>query len=170
MGLTLIAALDYGLAIGKNGKLPWRLQADMRHFQETTRGKIVVMGRKTFDSLPERFRPLPDRKNWILTRDERRFSTVDCWVAKTTYPIVRRAQEEEIFVIGGGEVYKTFLPIATRILITHVETRVEGADVFFPELPKEWVQTKLLEHDQDEKNDFRFTIVEYKKPQHGGRD
>lgn len=165
--ITLVAAVDYALAIGRTGinSLPWHLRADMDHFKDLTKGGTVALGRNTFESLPNGFRPLPGRNNWVLTQDPHYHPEHGCWIARGVMPVLIRSEEEEIFAIGGAQIYRLFYEYATRMVLTHVQTTLPEADAFFPELPKEWVQTKLYEHGPDKKNDFRFTIVDYRKPQ-----
>lgn len=157
--VTIIAAVDKQLAIAKNGKIPWHLAADMKHFSEITAEGTVVMGRKTYESLPSRFKPLPGRKNVIITKDVN-FPAPGCWTFQTINPVLECASVE-VFVIGGAEIYKLFMPYANRLIITHVETKV-GGDVFFPKIEDKWRARFVSEHPRDKQNDYSFTIVEYK--------
>lgn len=159
--VTMVAAIDYGLAIGRAGKLPWRLAADMEHFKKLTTGKIVVMGRKTYESIPPRFRPLPERENWILSRDQT-YEPAGCTIFRSKEELLLKADEEELFVIGGAEIYTLFFPDANRLVLTHVETHVERADTFFPPVPADWNMTLLKKQGPDSKNQFGFSIVEYR--------
>jgi dihydrofolate reductase len=159
--ISLIAAIDTDNAIGKNGKIPWRgqLEADVKHFVNITKEKVVVMGRKTWDSLPEGFKPLPNRRNIVLTTD-RKWIAKGCEVSNNMQDVLRVFRDHEIFVIGGGEIYKLFMPYATRLFITHIEHSFNG-DVFFPSIGKEWKFDILSEHPVDKRNHFPCTIVEY---------
>ena len=130
--IALVVAYSANRAIGRDGDLPWRLPTDLRRFRELTSGGTVVMGRKTWDSLPPRFRPLPDRRNVVVSRN-------GC-----DAPDVRRSVGEAVtgdcFVIGGGEIYAQALPLADRVYATEVEGEVDG-DAFFPALGPEWRET-----------------------------
>nr|AIA16169.1 Dihydrofolate reductase [uncultured bacterium] len=161
--ITLVAAIDQALAIGREGKLLWprRLQADMDHFVSLTMGHTVAMGRKTYESISRKYRPLEGRDNWILTRDST-YSQPGCRIFHDVDEVLRAYLGRDLFIAGGGEVYRLFLPHATRLVITHVDTRVEDADTFFPELPtSNWSQRVLFRHNRDERNDFPFSVVEY---------
>lgn len=132
--ITLIAAVARNGVIGRDGGLAWRHPADMAHFREVTHGHAVVMGRRTWDSLPERFRPLPARRNVVLTRQAG-------WAAQgaEAYASLDEALHAlrdlpEVFVIGGGEVYAQAMPVADRLILTEIGADLEG-DVRFPEIP-----------------------------------
>lgn len=129
--------------IGSNGALPWHLPEDMRRFRELTSGDTVVMGRLTWESLPERFRPLPGRRNIVLSRDP----SYDAAGAEVL-PSLTAALEAvpDAWVIGGAAVYREALPHAALVCITDVDVSVEG-DVFAPELGSEWRET--LRHPTD---------------------
>ena len=155
MSVTLIAALSQNRCIGNNGELPWRIPEDLRHFKELTSGHPVVMGRKTWESIPERFRPLPNRTNCVLTR-------------QVTYPlpngVERYASLEEalaahanetLFVIGGEEIYRQALPLADCLELTHVHQDVPG-DAFFPEWEGAWRENARQDHDG-------FSFVTYRR-------
>ncbi|CAN5171576.1 dihydrofolate reductase [soil metagenome] len=149
-------------AIGKDGGLPWRLADDLAFFKATTLGKPVIMGRKTWDSLP--FKPLPKRLNIVLSRDgsfEPR-GAVTCESFSEAVQIGREQaiddEAEEICVIGGAAVFEMALPKAKRIYLTEVEAEVEG-DVFFPAFNEaDWTEVRREHHSADEKNEHGFTI------------
>ena len=138
MIISLIAALAANRAIGKDNELLWQLPEDMRHFRETTRGKPVIMGRKTWESLPEAFRPLPGRHNIVVSRDPD-YQAPGATLAASLADALRLAADvEEVFVIGGGELYSQALPLASRLYLTEIEQDFDG-DVFFPEVqPQDW--------------------------------
>ncbi len=125
MTIALVVAHSRNRVIGRDGDLPWHLPSDLRRFKELTTGGTVVMGRRTWDSLPPRFRPLPGRRNVVVSRN-------GC-----DAPDVRRSVEEALedgcFVIGGGEIYAQALPHADRVYATEIDADVDG-DVFFPAL------------------------------------
>ena len=140
MPLTLIAAISRNNCIGKDGAIPWRLPEDQKRFKDLTMGHVVVMGRKTWESLPEKFRPLPGRTNIVLTR-QADYSLPD---GVEKYATLEGALEahpyESLFAIGGTEVYAQALPLADRLEITHVEMDVDG-DAFFPTFStNEWTE------------------------------
>ena len=139
--ISIIAAQDSQGVIGYQGTIPWHgeLPADMQHFRELTVGHPVVMGRKTWDSLPERFRPLPDRVNIVVTR-QFSWEAEGCLVAHSLDEALAAVTEEEteIFVIGGAQLYTLALPRAERVYLTVVKASFEG-DCHFPELDEaEW--------------------------------
>jgi dihydrofolate reductase len=136
--ISLIAVVARNGAIGLNQKLLWHLPEDMRHFRAMTHGKPVIMGRKTWESLPAAFRPLPNRHNIVVSRNPAyRPSGATC--ASSLAEAIRRAgSASEVFVIGGSELYRQTLPLANRLYLTEVAEDRAG-DSFFPEVPlAEW--------------------------------
>ena len=127
--LTMIFACDMNNAIGKDGDLPWRQSTDLQHFKEITLGGTIVMGRKTWESLPGR---LPDRRHLVMTRGNR--EDVD---TITYQEVLELSKEEEIFIIGGGEIYTLFLPHVNKIHRTIIHCEVDNADTFAPEINSE---------------------------------
>lgn len=128
MTLTLITAHDPNLVIGFNGELPWRYSDDLKHFKSKTMGNTIIMGRGVFEELKEK--PLPGRKNIVLSRT-RVYENVE------TYPSLEKAlatqlEEEEVFIIGGGILYRETLAMADKLIVTEVHKEYEG-DTFFPE-------------------------------------
>lgn len=136
--ISLIAAIAQNRAIGNKGQLLWHLPEDMRHFRETTRGKPVIMGRKTWESLPDSFRPLPGRHNIVVSRNLA-YQAPGATLADSLDDAIRAAGEAvEVFVIGGAELYQQALPVASRLYLTEIAQDFSG-DAFFPEvLPEEW--------------------------------
>jgi dihydrofolate reductase len=136
--LGLVWAQARGRVIGADGRLPWHLPEDLRLFRELTTGSTVVMGRRTWESLPERFRPLPGRRNVVLTTD-------DSWAADgaeragDVAQVLAREDGGDVWVIGGGRVYAAFLPHADRVVVTDVDTEVEG-DTWAPALGPGWTR------------------------------
>ena len=156
MRVSFIVAMDLDGVIGQDGALPWRLPNDMRNFKRVTMGKPVIMGRKTHESIG---RPLPGRKNIVMTRD-------DAYVAKGCV-VVYSAEEallaagdvEEVMVAGGASVYRELMDRCDRIYLTTVADRFTG-DVHFPDFDlEEWRESDRHEHDPDDSNAFRHTIV-----------
>ncbi|TFV63222.1 UNVERIFIED_ORG: dihydrofolate reductase [Bacillus sp. AZ43] len=132
--MALIWAQARGRVIGAGGGLPWHLPEDLKLFRTLTTGSTVVMGRRTWESLPERFRPLPGRTNVVLTSD-RDWSADGAERAGSVGEVLSRS--EPLWVIGGGAVYAAFLPHADRLVVTDVDVAVDG-DTFAPELGPEW--------------------------------
>lgn len=133
--LALIAAVPRNLAIGRDGGLIWHESEDQKHFRRVTMGCPVIMGRKTWDSLPARFRPLPGRRNIVVTRDPawqaegaERASSLDTALALA-------GDTQRVFVIGGAELYALALPRADELVLTEIDTDLDG-DVFFPDWPR----------------------------------
>jgi dihydrofolate reductase len=159
--VSLIWAQARDGVIGADGALPWHLPEDLRLFRERTTGSTVVMGRRTWESLPERFRPLPGRTNVVLTSDPD-------WYAEGA----RRAdsvpevlgEQDELWVIGGGTVYDAFLPHADRLVVTHVDVLVEG-DTWAPAIGPEW---RPVTRTPDEgwslsSSGLRYAVTEYER-------
>lgn len=130
--LVLIAAMDREGAIGRAGGLLWHEPNDQRHFRAATLGHPVVMGRKTWDSLPARFRPLPGRRNLVVTRNAQWQATGAEAAASLDLALARLADATRIFVIGGAELYAIALPAADTLLLTETEHRFADADAHFP--------------------------------------
>lgn len=165
MRLSIIVAMDKNRLIGVNGRLPWRLPEDMTWFRKQTMGKPVIMGRKTFESIPERFRPLPGRRNIVLTRrqDYEADGTVVVHTIKAALTAVGKA--EEAVVIGGAELYRQLLPQVGRLYLTLIDAEFDG-DTFFPVLDQnQWHETFREYHPADNRHEHAFTwlIWERKK-------
>ena len=162
--LVLLAALDRGHAIGKGDALPWHLPADLKRFKALTLGKPLLMGRRTAESLG---RALPGRRNLVLTRSGRvPFAGMEAIAAiDDALAIARGDAADELCVIGGGEVFAATLPFAARMHLTWVDTRVEGADAFFPRFdPSTWRVASREAHAADEKHAHAFEFVDYERP------
>jgi len=161
MKISLIAALDRHNAIGRGNALPWHLPDDLKRFKALTLGKPVLMGRKTAESLG---RALPGRRNLVLTRSGNvPFVGMDAVASLVAaLEIARSDGAAELSVIGGGEVFSLALPQATRMYLTHVDTIVEEADVFFPTFdPAQWAVTRRESHAADARHAFAFEFVDY---------
>lgn len=161
MRLALIAAVARNGAIGLRGTMPWQLPADLAHFKRTTLGCPVVMGRKTWESLPPRFRPLPGRRNLVVTRNA-------AWHAAGAEPaqslaaaLARLQDAERVFVIGGGELYREALPLADELVLTEIDADFE-ADTFLPPWPREAFEEVSRErHRADE--GWPYAFVTYRR-------
>ncbi len=154
--IALIAAISENNCIGKNGTLPWHIPEDMKRFRELTTGHTVLMGRKTWESIPEKFRPLPNRKNIVVTRN-------------TDYPVpagvilyhsfdeVLKHEKGDIMVIGGAEIYIQSIERADTLYITHIRTFIEDGTAFFPTIDLNiWKETEREDHEH-------FSFVTYKQ-------
>lgn len=160
----LIVAMASNRIIGRDGGMPWRLPADLRHFKKTTLGKPLIMGRKTFQSIG---RPLPGRANIVITRDPG-FEAEGIVVATDFDDAVRQARAiaqadgvDEIMIGGGGEIYARALPHAERIYLTEVDRVIDG-DVVFPELdPAQWRECAREPHPgEDEAPPYSFVVLD----------
>ncbi|MEQ9188171.1 MAG: dihydrofolate reductase [Cryomorphaceae bacterium] len=165
MIISLIAAVGENNIIGANGDLPWSLPDDMKFFSKTTRGHHVLMGRKNYDSIPEKYRPLPGRPNIVVTRN-RDFTDDAVLVANSIeegIAAARAAGESELFIIGGGEIYRQTIAQADRLYLTHVHASPEG-ETYFPEFrSEEWRKKTLTSHPKDDVHNFSFEICVYYK-------
>lgn len=165
MILSLIAAVAQNKVIGKNNDLPWRLPDDMKYFMETTKGHPVIMGRKNYDSLPEKFRPLPYRSNYVVTRRES-FHAPGCTVVQSwedALQAVAKENADEVFVIGGAEIYRLALPNANRLYLTEIQATIDG-DVHFPEFDKTfWKEVSRVPHVADSRHAHAFDFVIYER-------
>lgn len=129
--ITLIAAVARNGVIGKDNALPWHLPEDLRHFKALTMGHAVIMGRKTWESLPERFRPLPGRRNIVVTRNPAYVAEGATVVASLAAAREKVGSGDTAFVIGGAELYAHALPLAGRLELTEIDADIEG-DAHFP--------------------------------------
>ena len=160
--ISIIVAIAENYDIGKKGDLLCHLPADLKHFKEITSGSTVLMGERTFFSLPKH--PLPNRRNIVLT--DVAGKTFDG--AEAVYSldelVAKISPEEEAFVIGGGMVYRQMMPRADKLYITHIHHSWEDADTFFPEIKEtEWQLISAERHEADEKNPYAYTFAEYLK-------
>ncbi|MEJ6764429.1 MAG: dihydrofolate reductase [Flavobacteriaceae bacterium] len=158
--VTLIAAASENNIIGKDNKLIWRLSDDLKHFKELTKGHFVIMGRKTFESMPK---ALPNRTNVIITR-KTDYKAENAIVVNSLEKALKVAESDnQPFVIGGGEIYKLSMEIADRIELTRVHTSIEG-DTSFPEIDLEkWQEVKNEKRLKNEKNEYDFSFLRYDK-------
>jgi dihydrofolate reductase len=159
--ISLIAAASENNVIGDHGRIPWSIPADLQYFRTQTLGKPVIMGRKTYESIGH---PLPKRPNIVITRQEG-FSAEGCDVAGSLDQALQVAgckDAEEVFVIGGGEIYKEALPKADRVYLTRVHTEIAG-DAYFPEFHAEhWVEASRERHEAEGAQPA-YTFLVYEK-------
>ncbi|WP_290786568.1 MULTISPECIES: dihydrofolate reductase [unclassified Exiguobacterium] len=155
--ITHIVAYTKNHVIGRDNVMPWHLPSDLAHFKRTTLGKPIIMGRKTFESIG---RPLPGRENIVITRDQNYVvDGVTIWHdLSTLHPYVD--SEEEVFLIGGGELFAQTLPLVRRIYVTEIDATLEG-DVYYPEIPSTFQITSETHYDAVEGNDYSFVIRQY---------
>lgn len=166
MIISLIVAVSENNVIGKDNDLVWNLPDDMKFFKKTTNGHFVIMGRKNYESIPERFRPLPNRTNVIITR-QTNFQAKDCLVVNDinqALDLAKNAQEQEAFIIGGGQIYQLALQndLVDRIYLTRIHDEFEG-DTFFPELSEQWKEVHRQWHPADEKHNSSFSFITLEK-------
>lgn len=163
--ISIIAAIGKNNELGKKNALLWNLPADMKRFRETTKSHTVVMGEKTFRSIGK---PLPNRRNIVLTQDK----TLKIGGVETVYSIEElndlikktHKKEDEVFIIGGGMIYKLFIEKADKLYITHVSASFPDADTFFPEIiPIVWNETMHKEYKKGSENPFDYTFSEYER-------
>jgi dihydrofolate reductase len=162
MTISLIAAASENNVIGKDGTLPWHLPNDLKRFRSLTTGHPIIMGRRTFESIGH---PLPQRHNIVVTH-RRDLALPECEVVGSLEDAIasaKRDKSEEIFIIGGGTLYKEALPFADRIHLTRVHATVDG-DTFFPELPEtEWREAEREPHEADDEHVYAYTFLTYER-------
>ena len=162
MTISLIVAVSTNNAIGKDNKLLWNLPNDLRFFKNTTWGMPVIMGRKTYESMDK---PLPGRYNYVITR-QAAWTAEGVIVAKDINEALQKATEtncKEIFIIGGGEIFKQSMELANKIYMTRVHANLDG-DVFFPAINEsKWTLTSNTDFDADEKHAFAYSFQVWTK-------
>lgn len=147
MSITLIAAVADNGCIGKNGGLPWYLPEDLKRFKRLTVGKVVVMGRKTWESLPEKVRPLPERTNVVITRQTEYALPAPVEKFASLEAALTAHRDDEVMVMGGADIYQQAFPSATNLELTCVHQTIEG-DVFFPTMDEAaWKETAREDFD-----------------------
>lgn len=157
MSVSMIAAVGRNLELGKNNDLIWHFKEDMKFFKDTTMGHTVVMGRKTFESLPK---ALPGRKNIVISSNSE-YQAQGATVVTSVEEALQIADNEEIFVIGGGKIYAEFLPYADKLYLTEIDAECADADTYFPQFNKsEYIKEIINYYDID---GVEFYHVVYKK-------
>lgn len=158
-GVGMVWARSIDGVIGADGGMPWHVPEDLAHFRQVTGDGTVVMGRRTWDALPPRFRPLPGRRNVVLTRDP-------AWTAEGAVPVHDLATaldtDEPVWVIGGGQVYAAALPFADRVSETVIDVRVDG-DTVAPTLDDAWDRIDDGEWHQSRNGGVRYRFVEWRR-------
>lgn len=160
MTINIIAAVAKNRAIGKDNRLIYWLPNDLKRFKQLTTGNTIIMGRKTFESLPKG--ALPNRRNIVLSRSTKELPGCDC------YPSLKEAlahcqDDEQLFIIGGASIYRQTMPIADRLYLTEIDDIPEKADAFFPPYD-EWVVEKEEKHTIDERHQYNYSFVDYVRP------
>jgi dihydrofolate reductase len=160
-----VVAMDQQRCIGKDNDLPWHISADLKHFKAITRGGVVIMGRKTLESMG---RALPKRVNWVITRDPdwsfagtRVAHSIDEALTQAVSDVKASEKPQTIFIIGGGEIFKQTMAITDRLELTHVELDVQG-DAYYPEIPAEFKKVASEQH-IDDQNGIAFEFATYRK-------
>lgn len=175
--INIIAAVARNRAIGFRNKLLYWLPNDLKRFKQLTTGHTIIMGRRTFESLPKG--ALPNRRNVVLSRNiadvahasDPRFPGCDCY-ASLRQALASCQPEEEVFVIGGASIYEQVMPVATRLCLTEIDDIPAEADAFFPPYDEGWSIEKREEHKKDERHSFDYAFVDYVRdpePATGGR-
>ncbi|HYH55692.1 MAG TPA: dihydrofolate reductase [Anseongella sp.] len=160
MSLSILAAKAENNVIGKDNRLIWRLPADMKHFRELSMGGTVIMGRKTFESIGK---ALSGRKNIVISRQQN-YRAPGCETVHSLGEAIEASrQEENVFIIGGGEIYRQALALAGTLYITEVHGHFEG-DTFFPDIDQNiWTETFREDHQADDKNPYDYSFVTYQR-------
>ena len=159
--ISLIVAMDKYRLIGRENQLPWHLPQDLAYFKRVTMDHKIIMGRKTFESIG---RPLPGRENIIVTRDTT-YTQQGCTILNSIEEIIELSSnsDEELFVIGGAEIFKDILTVSDRLYITEIDHEFEG-DTFFPERKEsDWKKISVGKGIKDEKNPYNYQFVVYEK-------
>lgn len=162
MIISIIAAVSENNVIGKDNTLIWHLPEDMKYFKEKTTGHIVITGRKNYESIPEKFRPLPNRTNIVIT-NQSNYNAPGAIVVNSIESALKKCKElgdKEIFIIGGAQIYMQTIDIAHKLYITKIHKSFEG-DAFFPKIDLTvWDETSSISH-FSEKNNCKFSFIEY---------
>lgn len=161
--INIIVAIDARGAIGRGGDLLFHRRDDMRHFRDITMGNTLVMGRKTFESLPGG--ALPGRRNIVITRNNG-YTAPDIETVSSLAEALKAAEArgEDVMIIGGGEIYRQAMPLAQRLEITEIDTSAPDADTFFPEMGDGWVADSVGEWLTDPRSGLRFRFTSYHRP------
>ena len=159
--LVIIAAAAENNALGKDNDLVWHLPDDFKRFKALTSGHKIIMGRKTLESFPK---PLPNREHIVITRDQNYTPKFHCTVVHSIEAAIDLVGDNETaFIIGGGEIYKQSMPLATNMELTRVHGTFE-ADTFFPEInPNNWELVNEEHHPKDDRHQYSFTYLTYTK-------
>lgn len=162
MTITLIAAVAENNALGKDNKMMWHLPDDFKHFKSRTSGHYIIMGRKTFESFPS---ALPNRTSVIITRQKDYTAPDGCIVVNSLdEALMTSPQDEEVFIIGGGEIYNQSIARADKLDLTRVHAEFPDADAYFPQIDEsKWELAEAVFHPKDEKHAYEMTFQVYLK-------
>jgi dihydrofolate reductase len=167
MIISIIAAVSENNVIGRDNTLIWHIPEDMKYFKEKTSHHVVITGRKNYESIPEKFRPLPNRNNIVITR-QIDYAAPGAVVVDSIESAIIKSREfgdNEVFVIGGAQIYEQTMHLADKLYITKIHKSFEG-DAFFPEIDlNAWNEIKRINH-FSEKNNFKFSFIEYQNKLH----
>ncbi len=156
MNISIIVAAAENNVIGKDNDMPWRLSADLKRFKKLTMGHHIVMGRKTFESIGK---PLPGRTSVIITRNKD-YKQEGCIVVHSLEEALQTINDDEIFVIGGGEIYNMAFEKADKLYLTRVHASLEG-DTCIPEVNNRWQEVEREDFQKDEKNQYDYSFIDY---------
>lgn len=159
MTINIIAAVARNGAIGKDNKLVYWLPNDLKRFKALTTGHTILMGRRTYDSLPKG--ALPNRRNVVVSRTVKEIPGCDCY-ASVEEALGSCGADEDVYVIGGESIYRQLLPLAHRLCLTEIDDTPEGADAFFPEFSG-WREVARDDHQIDEKHRYAYSFVDYER-------
>jgi len=162
MNISIIVAITENNIIGRDNGMPWHLPADLKYFRERTTGHHIVMGRKTFESIGGG-RPLPNRVSIIITK-QKDYKADGCLIAHSLEEAIEIAKDEnELFIIGGKQIYDQSLALANKMYITRIHTSIDG-DTSFPQYDEnQWEMTSYTERDADEKNVYPLSFLVFEK-------
>ena len=158
--ISIIVAINKNRGIGFGNKLLYWLPNDLKRFKALTTGHTIIMGRKTFDSLPKG--ALPNRRNIVLSRSERQFPGAECFHSLEE-ALTHCHTDEDIYIIGGVSLYKEALPMADRLCVTEIEDDTVQADTFFPTIDNGWKEKSRECHPQDERHLYPYNFVDYER-------
>ena len=166
MILSIIVAAAQNNVIGKNNALIWHLPADMKFFKEKTKNHAVITGRKNYESIPKKIRPLPNRTNIVITR-QKNYQAPGAIVVNSVNEAINYTKinftNQEVFIIGGSEIYKQTLNLCQKVYLTRIHQSFDG-DTFFPELPlNDWKLSQEHLHPADDKNPYPFTFQTWER-------
>lgn len=163
--ISIIVAVAKNNVIGKDNQLIWHLPADMKFFKGKTSGHTIITGRKNYESIPEKFRPLPNRVNIVITRQQD-YNAPGSFVVNSLEQAIEKAKQNndnEIFIIGGAQIYAQSIGLVDKMYVTKIDHEFDG-DAFFPDIDyAKWKVSSEVKHTADEKNIYDFTILELVK-------
>lgn len=163
----IIVAIGENNEIGDGNDLLWHLPADMKFFKQNTQGADVIMGRKTYDSIPKKFRPLPNRTNIVITRNKEFIAEEGVYIChsiKDAFEIAENCNTTDKYIIGGGSIYESTLQFADELVVTKVHQSFPKAKTFFPKIDTNvWQEFWKEDHQKNEKNMYDFSFIKYKR-------